>query len=489
MFLKKVFTRIMSVGEIKRQSIATFISQIVLTFVGFLSTMYFAHSVGSSVLGAYFLFTAYFGIINLVSDGGIGGAAIKRISEGEEQNAYFTAFFVIRTVFSLVVIGSILAFRTYTEVNEQIIDWLVLALIISLFHCIVSKGVAGRSKMGIAAAGRLTQNISRIAIQVFAVFLGYGILGLVGGFIAGFIAAGIIQFKFFDLRFAKFGRRHILSLTSFSFWLFLTSAGIVLYSYADVIMIGYFLEEADVGVYQVVFQFTSIAVILAGAIKTTLWPKVSRWSKTKDKVSTEKALSRALTFSFLLAIPIVAGGALLGERMLYFFYGAGFAWGYTTLVILFCAQLINVFQTFFVMCLGALDHQRKAFYVTATSSIANVALNLLLIPLIGIEGAAIATVVTMALNALLAMHILSGIIRIRLEIKSILNIFKATAIMSLFVAVYMYIIELTNVWLTLAPIAIGAIIYMFLILRLDPEIYNDLKEVSSRLNLPWPGML
>ena len=57
--------------------------------------MYFAHTVGAGVLGGYFLFMAYFGIINLVSDGGFGGAAIKRISEGEEQDAYFSAFFVL----------------------------------------------------------------------------------------------------------------------------------------------------------------------------------------------------------------------------------------------------------------------------------------------------------------------------------------------------------------------------------------------------------
>ncbi|RNI15803.1 flippase [Methanohalophilus sp. RSK] len=487
--LKNILSNILSIEEVKRQSIANFFSQIVLTFVGFLSTMYFAHKLGSSVLGSYFLFTSYFGIINLFSDGGFGGAAIKRISEGEEQDAYFTAFIVTRTFFAVLIIAIILAFESYFQIEGQIINWLILAIIMSLFYSITSGGIAGQSKMGIAAVGTTTQNLSRIFIQVIAVLFGYGIGGLVGGFIAGFVIATLIQFKFLDLKCVSFEWRHVVNLMSFSFWLFLTSAGIILYSNVDVVMIGYFLEEADVGVYKVVFQFTTIAILMVSAIRTTLWPKVSRWGKIDDTESIEKSLSRGLTFSLLFAVPIIAGGILLGERMLYFFYGAGFAWGYTTLILLFFAQLTNVFQSLFVMFLGALDHQREAFYATAVSCIANVALNVILIPLMGIEGAAIATIVTMALNSILAMHILSNIINVRIDTGSTLNILKATAAMLLFVGFYSYVVTITNVWLTLIPVAIGAMVYGLLILRLDPGIYRDLKDISNRLNLPWPSML
>ena len=53
---KSFISRIMGIGEVQRQSIVSLIWQIAYTFIGFLSTMYFAHAVGASVLGAYFLF-------------------------------------------------------------------------------------------------------------------------------------------------------------------------------------------------------------------------------------------------------------------------------------------------------------------------------------------------------------------------------------------------------------------------------------------------
>jgi O-antigen/teichoic acid export membrane protein len=76
-------SRLMNINPVQRQSIVFLFWQLAITVVGFRSTMYFAHAVGAGVLGAYFLMLAYFGIFNLVSDGGFGVAAIKRTSEGE----------------------------------------------------------------------------------------------------------------------------------------------------------------------------------------------------------------------------------------------------------------------------------------------------------------------------------------------------------------------------------------------------------------------
>lgn len=476
----------MSIGEVQRQSIASFVGQISFTFIGFLSTMYFAHTVGASILGAYFLFTAYYGIINMITDGGFGGAAIKRISEGEEQDAYFSAFFVLRSLFVIVVVSTLFGFRNYfVEFDDAgIFSWLLLALIASLFHGSVTSGIAGTGKMGIYAAGNLVNNVSRIVIQVAAVFLGFGVAGLAGGFVAGLIIAAIIELRFFDLHFVRFEWLHVKSLSSFSFWLFLTSTGVVLYSYADTVMIGYYLNNSDVGIYRVVFQFTSLAVIATTALRATLWPKVSRWNKTKENELIEKSLSRAFTYSLTLAVPVFIGGVLLGDKLLYFFYGAEFEKGYLTLIILLFVQIVNVFQFLFTMYLGALDRQKDSFKVTAVATTANIVLNLLLIPVIGIEGAAIATLVTMGLNAVLARKILSQLITIKIEYDSIFNILKAAFLMSALVGSYRLIVPLSNVWLTLIPVFLGGLAYTILVLKLDVRMFYDLKEIMMQMKNP-----
>ena len=482
--IKTLFACIMNIEPIQRQSIISFIWKIALTFIGFLSTMYFAHTVGAGVLGGYFLFMAYFGIINLVSDGGFGRAAIKRISEGEEQDAYFSAFFVLRSFFVIVVISALLAFREYfVDLNAAgVFNWLVVALISSLLYGAVNNAIAGRGKIGIQATCDFIREITRILVQVTAVFLGYGVAGLAGGFVTGMIVASMVEMRFFDLHLVRFGWRHVKSLSTFSFWLFLTSSGVMVYSSADTIMIGYYMNNPDVGVYRVVLQFASIAALVTISLQATLWPRVSRWGKTGKITQIEESLSRAITYALLLAIPLCVGGILLGDKLLYYFYGANFAKGYSVLVIMFIVQIINVFQLFFLAYLGAMDQQKDAFKVTFVAANANIVLNAALIPAIGITGAAIATFVTMLLNAILARRVLTRTVTIALEYGSLLNILKASVVMGLFVGGYRMVLPLSSVWVALVPVVLGGMVYMVLVLKMDSKIYEELKGIVMQMN-------
>lgn len=470
---------IMNIETVQRQSLILLIWQILLTLVGFLSTMYFAHALGASILGSYFLLLTYYNIIGMISDGGLGTAAIKRISEGEEPNEYLTAFFVVRFSFMVMTIILLITFRNYfIDLNGSFYGLLVL-LILSGIIGFIGIGNVGSGKIGIHSTCSFIGEVTKLIIQVVSVFLGFGVNGLIGGIIALLLVSSIIEFQFFDLHFKNFGFRHIKNLSSFSFWLFLTMGGASLYSYSDTIMIGYFLVNADVGIYRVIFQFSTAATFISGSLNATLWPKVSRWSKTKDLNLIEESLSRSISFSLLLAIPILIGGIILGDKLLYFFYGAEFSKGYFVLIIILATQIIGILQTFFLSYLSALDHQKSAFKVTSIAGTINIILNYILIPIMGIAGAAIATLITMTLNAILAYRILSKIITIRIERYSILNILKSSFIMSIFVIIYNLFIPSNQ--LILIPVLLGGMIFIFLILKFDSRIRGDIKNIFIKL--------
>ncbi len=481
----KFLSRIMSIGAVQRQSIVSLFWQIAFTAIGFLSTMYFTRTVGASVLGGYFLFIAYFNIINMMTDGGFGGAAIKRISEGKEQDAYFTAFFVIRSFFMVFIIVVLIVFQSYfADLKDAgVFLWLVVALITSLFYGSLISGIEGRAKMGISSTMKFINNFSRIIIQIIAVFLGLGIGGLTIGFVGGMIISSIIQLRFFDLNFIHFEWRHVKSLSTFSFWVFLISSGSIVFSSSDTIMIGYFLNYEDVGVYRIALQFATLAPFVATTLVPTLWPRVSRWGKTGEIESIERSLSHGLTYSLVLAVPMFLGGVVLGDKLLNYLYGPEFERGYATLIILFIVQLISIFQLFFTSYLSAIDHLKDIFKSTVVAVSANIVLNAILIPLIGIEGAAIATFITVGLNSIIPMWILSKIITIKIEYQSLINIMKASVAMSLFVCGYRMFIPLSNLGSTLIPIIIGAGMYISLILKYDKNIYEELRIIAVRMSL------
>ncbi len=477
----------MSIEPIRRQSIVSLISQIGFTFVGFLSTMYFAHAVGAGVMGVYFLFIAYLGIIGLMTDGGIGSAAIKRISEGEEPDAYFSAFVVLRSMFVILIITALLASRSYFVDLDRAgtFSWLLVALVASMLQGAISSGIAGCGKMGIYSTGDFINNVSRILIQVFAVFLGYGVAGLVGGFVVGLIAGAIVQLHFFELRFVRFGWRHLKSLSSFSFWIFLIYGGSLIFTNSDTVMIGYFMNNADVGVYRIIVQFTSIAAFTTTALRGTLWPRISQWNQISETKLIEESLSRAFTYSLILALPLFVGGALLGDKLLYYLYGADFV-NYTTLMLLFAVQIVNIFQYFFTTYLSAMNHLKELFKITVVAVVANIILNAVLIPVMGISGAAVATLITMFMQAILARRVLARSIIIRVERSSLLNIIKASIAMGAVMGVYRLVVPLSSVWLALVAVMVGGSVYGILILKYDRKIYDELKVIMMQMNVGWP---
>ncbi len=442
-------------------------------------------------MGVYYLFITYYGIFNMIGDAGFGGAAVKRISEGQDQNEYLTAYAVLRF---LLIIASTLILLTvspyFVDLKEyELVPWIIAALAAAFFGGTITSGVYGLGHVGIKQLSYGFSEFVRILIQIIAVLLGYSLGGLFAGYIIAIVVSGLFCLKYFTFKPARFTLLHLRSLLTYSIWIFLISSGSVVFSYADTIFIGYFMENGDVGVYRIALQFTTVATFLTAAIAPTLTPKFSNWSANGDLAPISPILTRSITYGLLLAIPVAAGGLLLAEPLLYFFYGAEFAAGGTACVILLILQIINVFTTFLGTTLGAIDHARQSFYATLIAACLNVVLNIVLIPLVGIEGAAIATVISIGLQAVLLRHFLKRYVTVRLDFRAISHILLSALLMAAFVFIYMQIVPLTNVFLTLIPVAVGAVIYFVVLFKIDKSLHDDVANTVKQFGLPWPRWL
>jgi O-antigen/teichoic acid export membrane protein len=249
------------------------------------------------------------------------------------------------------------------------------------------------------------------------------------------------------------------------------------FSQSDVILIGYFMGNADIGVYRVALQFTTIATFSSYALRTTLWPKVSRWAKNNEMNVVEISLSNALTYSLILAIPAFVGGVLLGKDLLSNFYGTDFADGYSVLIILLGVQVITIFQYFFTMYLDALDMPKESFKVTSIAVFVNIMLNVFLIPVYGINGAAIATFVTMAGNSILSYMILSKHINIKLQLECLMHMVMASFIMSIVIFIFIAFVPITNIITSLLAVFVGGVVYVYSILKMDRQIQKEFENI------------
>jgi O-antigen/teichoic acid export membrane protein len=334
-------------------------------------------------------------------------------------------------------------------------------------------GVYGSGKVGIAQTSDFLNTAVKIIIQILATYLGYGAAGLAGGVIVGMAAGFVINFRYFHLKLTKFTRAHLQSLFSFSFWIFLTSTGFTVFATADTILIGYFLSSADVGVYRVAYQVATAALFASLALNTVLFPTMSRWSSGGDLNSVSNALSRAFSFSLLLAVPVITGGILLSRPLLYYLYGSDFTTGASTLVVLLLLQIPIIFATLQTTTLNALDRPKKSFISTSLAAGLNIVLNVVFIPFIGISGAALATLLSVSLNALLSRSYLSRIVPVKIEKRPISNILVSGFAMGVVVYLFSFLTGISSVFFLIAAILLGAITYFLLLLRLDPGIRGE----------------
>jgi len=484
-------SNIMRIPVIQRQSALSLISTIGITIFGFISTMLFSHLLGADLMGVYYLFLAYYGIFNMIGDGGFGQAAVKRISEGKEQNEYLTAYATLRALLIIVSTLLLLVLSPFFVDLEayNLIPWIIAALVASFFGHTITYGIYGLGHVGVNNVASGISEFFRILIQIVAVLLGFSVYGLYGGYIVAIIIVGIICLKYFTFKPAKFTAHHISSLAAYGFWIFLIGTGSIVFAYSDTIFIGYFMTNGDVGVYRTAYQFTSIATFISAAIAGTLTPKISHWSANNQMDKIAPVVTRGITLSLILAIPVAMGGILLSERLLYYFYGADFAEGATVCSILLIMQIVAVFISLMGVALTASDHARQSFYATATAAILNIILNIVLIPILGINGAAIATLISYTLNAILISHFLKRYITIRLEHRPIAHIIIASLVMALFVFIYIQCVPLDNVVVTLIPVVIGALIYFPLLLKLDRGIRDEIAGMVTTFGLPWPKWL
>jgi O-antigen/teichoic acid export membrane protein len=463
------------------------VSLLSVTAIGYVSTIYFAHLLGPAILGTFFLFTTYYGIFALIRDGGFGGAAVKRISEGKDQGQYFTAGVISQIVLMFVSIIILILLASYlVGINEnELFYWLIIALVIGTINGISAIQIIGTARVGISQISNLTNTLSKIVVQVLAVFLGWGIGGLVLGFIFGMIVAIIINFKYIHLSLPKCNITHFKGLFSFSFWAFLSAGGVLIFSYADTILIGIFMTPGDVGIYRIAFQLAAVASFLVLAFQAVLFPWWSRWHAKNDIHMIELSLSKATTYCLLLAIPVTAGGIILSEKLLYFLYGESFQSGANALIILFFVQIANIFMLLLTMCLTAVNKPRESFMVTLVSAVLNIILNIMLIPVFGILGAAVATLLTMTVNALLAYILLKPVVKLSLERKSIYFMIVSSTVMSVVVLVYYYYLGIENFLSLCAIILIGAGIYFIILFTLDKNLTKEIKNLLNSMQLPY----
>lgn len=161
----------------------------------------------------------------------------------------------------------------------------------------------------------------------------------------------------------------------------------------DVIMLGHFMDTYEVGVFVMALKLSVITNFVIGALKTIAMPKISElfWSDKRVELNNVVQYSTRLIFVYSFPVSVVL---LVFPEFVLSLFDEDFAVGALTLRIFAVTQMVNAFSGMVAVFMNMAGHQKFFMRLVLVSTLVNIALNFWLIPVMGIEGAAIGTMVT-----------------------------------------------------------------------------------------------
>lgn len=197
----------------------------------------------------------------------------------------------------------------------------------------------------------------------------------------------------------------------------------VLHIEATIIILGIMMDVESVGLYRIAYRGASLILLVLGAVNTTIAPAISELY-TKGEISDlQKIINRCMLIVLALTMPMFIALTVFGEWLIPLIFGNDFQEAYVPFVILCIGQIINVLTGPVHLIMNMIGLERSAAQIVFIATPAGLLLNIFLIPLFGLPGAAFASALSMA--------ILNIWLSIRLYNKTgILSTFKIASVFS-----------------------------------------------------------
>lgn len=451
------------------------IAKLITAVVKFGSQIIFARLLGPGAYGSYHLLLSIVHVVDWPISGW-SDATKKRLSDGRiGRGEVISALLLVELVFLVVAssLGYLLrgAIVKYTQVDSSP---LLLALL--LLHTLIFYPLLGiilsQERIGKAMWTETGQGVLASLIQVYLLYSGLGISGLVIGVITSTITIALLLHR--TVPSPAFPTRETFQ----SLWDYAKFASVSKllgkgYDRFDVLLIGALLGPASVGYYEAAAVLSAPALLSSNVISSGIMPTISRLESADSSI--KESASTALQLSPLLAVPVFFGSLVLADRLVRVIFGPSFLDGSILLPGIALYYILKSISSPLSEIINGLDKPEYNAAITAVTLLVNLILGVILVIYVGVIGAVIATIISESIR-------LGYLTRIAgqkgLQVFSRVHVVMvvASAIMVLSIILYEQFFAVKSQIELAAVILLGAGIYFAIVLSLSTELRRILSE-------------
>lgn len=405
--------------EVVRGASVAFMLRVSGAGLGFLSNIILAHALGARGAGIYYLALTVTGIATLVGTAGLDHALLRFVAAsaahddwGRVAGAYRKGV-LYATGASAVVTLSIVATAPWIagtvfsdpELTEplRLMAFGILPMALINLHAEALKGLRRiRDATLIQGFGLSLIGVPSLALLGNA----FGVIGAVTAYVLSaltVLSIAVVMWRRAGPRPGNgspgsFDTRLLLTTSSPLFWLALTNLGMAM---TDTIMLGIWTDSESVGIYGVAARTAMLTSFILIAVNSVSAPKFAALHAQGNGQDLSRLASNSARLTTLLSLPVLLIFLIFPEQVLWVF-GPEFMAGAAVLSILAAGQFVNAATGSVGYLLIMTGNERLERSLAAGFFLINIALNLVLIPLLGMVGAAISTALSLGSRNLVA---------------------------------------------------------------------------------------
>lgn len=355
---------------------------------------------------------SYVTLFGVVIDFGIQQYMVKKISEDRSRaKQYFHNFLAVEVILAALVYGAMVGVAWFNGYEPIVIKAIMIAGFGAAIHGLTYpflSVVTSFYDLKKAAFLNFLSSAINVSVIFLTIWVGGGILMLTTQQVIYAVVAVIIYYFFIQKHIGKPEVLHGLRTLDWSLVKKIFKAALpfallvgfsTVYNRIDVILITKYLGYTQTGLYTAAYKFFDLLAFFPAVVSHSLYPLFARLMIQHKIEEVRGTLERYLRFMMALALPIAVGGTIFARPIIILLAGQEFADAAPVLAVLVWAPAV-LFIYIVANSIVISQLTKFAMAVTGLNVIVNIIGNIILLPRIGIRGAAIMTIASELLQGL-----------------------------------------------------------------------------------------
>ena len=401
------------------------------------------------------------------------------------------ARYIIRISLLLIVILSIIVFASgwifsgpisiiffHSIIFEPVVKLLGVYASLELYFMLIPSVISGAQKF---------VQSSILTIIGFACIYGFPILFLlfkqtiysvIYGWIIGSAIAAVISITFLYQLTRKISNEYMKqdnlmrSLFIYSFPLFISSLVSLSSTFVDRFILAYLTNLSNLGIYIYALTATNAVSVLASPFSTMLLPKFSAFYSKMDLTSLRKYVGFMVVLISFIYIPAAIGLAAIAKPFLILIVGDSYTSASLPLTIILLVSSIFIPRIVINSAVSSVRFTKVFMVSTLCALVSNILLSFLLIPYLGIVGAAIANSSVYPVSFIIVTFAAFKLKIARFRILSEVKIWVSAIAMYFAITFLLPFLHGTLISV-LVPILVGSVLY-YAMIRITKPLSNEI---------------